>query len=136
MPLFSYKAKNTDGGTVNGTIDATDQLTASNKLRAQRLILLEISLAKKNPLEALQKWNPFKPSVKAKDLVLFSRQLSTLVSAGVPIVQGLTILTEQIENPAFKTVVNNISEDIKAGISIADAMKKEPDAFSDLYVAM
>jgi len=136
MPLFSYKAKNTAGATVNGTIDAPDQMTASNKLRAQRLILLEITLAKKDPLEALKKLNPFKPSVKAKDLVLFSRQLSTLVSAGVPIVQGLTILTEQIENPAFKTVVNNISEDIKAGISIAEAMKKEPDAFSDLYVAM
>ncbi|PIU83225.1 MAG: pilus assembly protein PilC, partial [Elusimicrobia bacterium CG06_land_8_20_14_3_00_38_11] len=134
--LFSYKAKNTAGATVNGTIDAPDQMTASNKLRAQRLILLEITLAKKDPLEALKKLNPFKPSVKAKDLVLFSRQLSTLVSAGVPIVQGLTILTEQIENPAFKTVVNNISEDIKAGISIAEAMKKEPDAFSDLYVAM
>ncbi|MBI5573586.1 MAG: type II secretion system F family protein [Elusimicrobia bacterium] len=136
MPLFSYKAKNTSGETVNGTIDSPDQLTASNKLRAQRLILLEISLAKKDPLEALKKLNPFKPSVTAKDLVLFSRQLSTLVSAGVPIVQGLTILTEQIENPAFKKVVDNVSEDIKAGISIAEAMKKEPDAFSDLYVAM
>ncbi|MFA5779031.1 MAG: type II secretion system F family protein [Elusimicrobiota bacterium] len=136
MPLFKYKARTPAGDVVQNTIDAPDQVTASNKLRGQRLILLEISLAQKNPLEALSKYNPFKPSVKAKDLVLFSRQLSTLVSAGVPIVQGLTILTEQIENPAFKTVVNNISEDIKAGISIADAMKKEPDAFSDLYVAM
>ena len=136
MPIFKYNARTPAGDVVQGTIDAPDQMTASNKLRGQRLILLEISLAKKDPFEALQKWNPLKPSVKAKDLVLFSRQLSTLVSAGVPIVQGLTILTEQIENPAFKKVVDHVSEDIKAGISIAEAMKKEPDAFSDLYVAM
>lgn len=136
MPLFNYKARTPAGAIVQGTIDAPDQMTAVNKLRNQKVIVLEIALAKKNPFEALQKYNPLKPRVKAKDLVLFSRQLSTLVSAGVPIVQGLTILTEQIENPAFKKVVNNLSDDIKAGISIAEAMKKEPDAFSELYVAM
>ncbi|MFH0948066.1 MAG: type II secretion system F family protein [Elusimicrobiota bacterium] len=136
MPLFKYKARTQTGATVHGTIEATDQIVACNKLRGQRVIVLEIAIAQKNPLDALKKYNPFNPRVTAKDLVLFSRQLSTLVSAGVPIVQGLTILTEQIENPAFQKVVNHIADDIKAGISIADAMKKEPDAFSDLYVAM
>ncbi|PKM92550.1 MAG: pilus assembly protein PilC, partial [Elusimicrobia bacterium HGW-Elusimicrobia-4] len=136
MPLFKYKARTSAGDTVQGTIETPDQFTASNKLRGQRLIVLEITLAKKNLLDELKKYNPFKPSITARDLVLFSRQLSTLVSAGIPIVQGLTILSEQIENPAFKKVVNNISDNIKAGISIAEAMKKEPDAFSELYVAM
>jgi len=69
-------------------------------------------------------------------VVIFSRQLSTLVSAGVPIVQGLTILEQQAENPAFKTVVGALRTDIEAGLSIADAMKKHPTAFTELYVAM
>ncbi|MDD5688058.1 MAG: type II secretion system F family protein [Elusimicrobia bacterium] len=136
MPLFAYRVRTTSGETTRGTIDAPDQTTAINKLRGQKVIVLEINLAKKNPFEMLNKYNPLRPRVKAKDLVLFSRQLSTLVSAGVPIVQGLTILTEQIENPAFKKVVDEIAEDIKAGISIAEAMKKQPEAFSELYVAM
>ncbi|MEW6557250.1 MAG: type II secretion system F family protein [Elusimicrobiota bacterium] len=136
MPLFNYKVRLPSGAETAGTIDATDQTTAINKLRAQRVILLEIHIAKKNPLDTLKKLNPLKPHTTAKDLVLFSRQLSTLVSAGVPIVQGLTILGDQVENPAFKKVVNSVTDDIKAGISIADAMKKQPDAFSELYVSM
>jgi len=78
----------------------------------------------------------FKPKVTPGDIVIFSRQLSTLVSAGVPIVQGLSILEAQAENPAFKTVVASLRSDIEAGLSIADAMRKHPQAFSELYVSM
>ncbi|MBN1383469.1 MAG: type II secretion system F family protein [Elusimicrobia bacterium] len=136
MPEFVYKVKMTSGQEKQGSIEAPNQATAASKLRSQKLIILEIAENRKSPLDALKKLNPLKPTVKAKDLVLFSRQLSTLVSAGVPIVQGLTILGEQVENPAFKKVLDHITEDIKAGVSIADAMKKEPEAFEDLYVAM
>lgn len=136
MPQFVYKAKLASGQEKQGTIEALNQTAASSKLRSQKMIILEIAENKAGLMDTLKNLNPLKPSVKARDLVLFSRQLSTLVSAGVPIVQGLTILGEQVENPAFKTVLDHITEDIKAGISIADAMKKEPDAFENLYVAM
>jgi type IV pilus assembly protein PilC len=68
--------------------------------------------------------------------VLFSRQLSTLVSAGVQIVQSLGILENQAENPAFKSVLAAVKSDIEAGLSISDALKKHPDAFPDLYTSM
>src|ERR1051326_8571035 len=84
----------------------------------------------------LARLNPFKKGVASKDLVIFSRQLATLVSAGVPIVQGLNILTEQIQSPLFKQIISTIRTDIESGIAIADAMKKHPKAFSELYVSM
>ncbi|MDT8287497.1 MAG: type II secretion system F family protein, partial [Elusimicrobiales bacterium] len=77
-----------------------------------------------------------KGSVTSKDIVMFSRQLSTLVSAGVPIVQGLSILEQQADNPAFGAVLTALRTDIESGLSIAEGMRKHPKAFSDLYVAM
>lgn len=137
MPQFSYKARFPNGSITTAVIEAPDQRTASDKLKAQKLIVMEIREAKGSPLaEFIDKINPFKPGVGSKELVLFSRQLSTLVSAGVPIVQGLSILVDQAETPVFKKVITGIREDIEQGISIADAMKKHPVAFTELYVAM
>lgn len=124
------------GGMTEGIIDATDQKTAVDQLRIQKLIPLEVNEATTPLLERLQALSPFKPTVKAKELVLFSRQLSTLVSAGVPLVQGLSILEEQVESKLFKGIVHTIKEDIEAGQSITDALRKHPNAFEELYVSM
>jgi len=137
MPQFSYKARSATGATVESVIDANDQRSAMDKLKSQKYIVLEIKEIKPNVLlNLLNKLNPIKPSASAKELVLFSRQFSTLVNAGVPIVQGLTILVEQAETPYFKGVLTKIREDIEQGISITDAMKKHPSAFNELYVSM
>lgn len=137
MPHFSYKARFPNGAVTTAVIEAPDQRTAADKLKAQKLILMEIKEVKASGLMAfIDKANPFKPGVNSKELVIFSRQLSTLVSAGVPIVQGLTILVDQAETPVFKKVITGIREDIEQGISIADAMKKHPVAFTELYVSM
>lgn len=136
MAEFSYKAKAPNGTVMEGIIEAAEQRAAVDKLRGQKYIILEINEAKKSAIDQFIKSLGFKPKVKSKDLVLFSRQLSTLVSAGVPIVQGLSILIEQIENKVFKNIVEKIQEDIESGQSIADSLKKHPNAFTDLYVAM
>jgi len=137
MAQFTYKVKTPTGSIAEGVIEAPDKNAAASKLRAQKNVLIDISEARVNPLkELLNKINPLKPKVKSKDLVLFSRQLSTLVSAGVPIVQGLSILIDQVESPLFKKIVEQIREDIEAGVSIPEAMAKHPKAFSELYVAM
>jgi type IV pilus assembly protein PilC len=125
---FAYKAKDSSGKVKEGTVDAPDQKAAMARLREQKLSVLEIKQGAAKKLK--------KGSVDNKDVVIFSRQLSTLVSAGVPIVQGLTILEQQAEAPAFKYVVGNLRTDIEAGLSIADAMAKHPQAFTELYVAM
>ncbi|OQA90112.1 MAG: Type II secretion system protein F [Elusimicrobia bacterium ADurb.Bin231] len=136
MPSFQYKIKLPSGTVNEGVIEADDEAAAVAKLKNQRAIVLEIFPVAKDIFQELKKFNPFKGSVKAKDIVIFSRQLSTLVSAGIPIVQGISVLQAQIENPAFKEVVKNIKENIEAGVSITDSLKNHPKVFSDLYVSM
>ncbi|MBI5884145.1 MAG: type II secretion system F family protein [Elusimicrobia bacterium] len=133
MPVFTYKAKGADGSVTEGTVDAPVQREAEARLRGQKLTVIEIKeKAGFNPMSFLKG----KPSVGTKDLVLFSRQLSTLVSAGVPIVQGLGILEAQCENPTFKEILGNVKADIEGGLSISDTLKKYPQAFPELYTAM
>src|SRR5258706_3491629 len=135
MAQFKYTARNTAGKTVEGLIEAPIQRVASDKLRSQRYTVVSLNEVKVGD-SLLSRINPFKKGVTSKDLVVFSRQLATLVSAGVPIVQGLTILGEQIQSPVFRQVIGGIRTDIESGIAIADAMKKHPKAFPELYVSM
>lgn len=136
MPAFAYKAKMLTGAVTEGLIEAADQKAAVEQLRGQKLMPLEVIESSPPIMDRLAKFLPFKPSVGAKELVLFSRQLSTLVSAGVPLVQGLTILEDQVETKLFKGIVHAIREDIEAGQSITDALRKHPNAFEELYVSM
>ncbi|MFN0116969.1 MAG: type II secretion system F family protein [Elusimicrobiota bacterium] len=136
MPAFAYRARMLSGGITEGKIEASDQKSAIEELRKQKLLPVEINEATVPILERLAAINPIKPTVKPKELVLFSRQLSTLVSSGVPLVQGLSILEEQVETKLFKSVVHQIREDIESGQSITDALRKHPATFEELYVSM
>jgi len=137
MALFGYKVRSPQGNVLTGTMEAREQRMVIDRLRHQRFIVLEIGEIKKSASrDLLDSINFLKKRVKQKDLVLFSRQLSTLIGAGVPIVQGLTILVEQIENPAFKKVITSVREDIESGTSITEALSRHPTVFSELYVNM
>lgn len=138
MAEFVYRVRTLQGTVTQGTIEAAEQHKAVEQLRARRLIILEINETKKGIVltEYFKKLNPFKKKVKSKDLVLFSRQLSTMVSSGVPIVQGLSILGEQIESVILKKVIEKLRGDIEAGVPIAEAMKRQPEVFSELYASM
>jgi len=130
MPQFKYTARNPTGKTVEGTMEAPMQRAVVDKLRGDRLIVMAVNEVKPKAGATgdspLQKFKDLFSGVTAKDLVIFSRQLATMVSAGVPIVQGLSILCDQIASPAFKKVIMGIRSDIESGIAIADAMKKHP----------
>lgn len=126
--LFAYKVKDPAGKLLEGEVEAQDEKAASAKLRAQRFTVLSIEKTKAKKKK--------KGKVSSKEIVIFSRQLSTLVSSGVPIVQGLSILESQAETPAFASVIANIRTDIEGGLSISEAMKKHPKVFSELYVSM
>ncbi len=134
MPKFSYKGKSSAGSSTQGFVMAQDINTARALLRAQKLTVTELVEQTESFIDKIKSLSA--PKVTSIDLVLFSRQLSTLVGAGVPLVQGLTILEEQIENPTFKKVVISLRLDIEAGMGIADSMKKYPEAFDTLYVSM
>ena len=139
MPLYDYKVKTAAGLVMEGTIDAEEQRAAVEKLRGQKMVVLEIveqSISSIEKFKAAVGWRKGKPDIPSKVLSLFSRQLSTLVGAGVPIVQSLGILESQSENLAFKEVLGAVKSDIEAGLSISDALKKHPNAFPELYCSM
>ncbi len=137
MAIFGYKVRSSQGNVLTGSMEAREQRMVVDRLRRQRFIILEIGEIRKNALkDVLDSVNFLKRKVRQKDLVLFSRQLSTLIGAGVPIVQGLTILLNQVDNPAFKTVITSVREDIESGTSITEALSRHPAVFSELYVNM
>ena len=133
MGQFRYKARASTGTINEGVLEAPDLRSATDRLRSQKFIVMEISESKKSNLLGFLKIGG---KVKSADLTIFSRQLSTLVSSGVPIVQGLSILEEQITNKTFKDVVAKLRTDIESGLSITDAMAKHKNCFSELYVSM
>lgn len=133
MPLFSYQATNSGGKTVQGTLTATDKTTALNLMAKQGLkpISVEIKSDVKKGGKGF-----FKPKVKVTDLVLFTRQLSTMVSAGVPLLRSLTTMRDQVENPTLREIISDMIKDVQGGVSLADALAKHPDVFSDIFVNM
>lgn len=133
MPSFSYQATNSAGKTVGGVITATDKVTAMSLMNKQNLKPISIEL-----MSDVKKGGKgiFKPKVKITDLVLFTRQLSTMVSAGVPLLRSLNTLYAQVENPTLREVIGDLVKDVQSGVSLADAMGKHPDVFSDIFVNM
>ncbi len=137
MPKYIYKARTSSGKIVSDKVDASSQREIVDKLKNLKYVVIEIKEFKESPIKSFfSKLNPFKNKVKSMDLTLFSRQLATLVTSGVPLVQGLGILEEQFESENFRMILKSIRTDIESGVSISEAMKKHPNAFSELYVSM
>ena len=136
MAIFNYKAKNPQGNVVTGVIEAETERAVITRLRSQRLALITVAEKKPSAISKMMASIGLSGRVGLKPLAIFSRQLSTLVNAGIPIIQSLNILVEQIEQKSFKEIVFNIRQDIERGSSITEALGKHPGAFSDLYVSM
>lgn len=134
MAQFAYAAKNEAGKTVRGMIEAEDKLTAVEILRKERLIIINIDDAKKkNLFGGIFK---FSKRVKLDDIVIFSRQLATLVEAGIPLFNALDIIGQQMDKPDLKPRVYRIRDDVEAGSSLSEAISKDKQFFSSFYVSM
>jgi type IV pilus assembly protein PilC len=135
MPTFKYKARNNLGKVTEGTVDAENEAGVAAVLRQKRLELISASSA--GGLGGIWSLLTRKGGkVTTKDIVVFSRQFSTMVNAGLPILQGLTIVAEQAENPDFRVVMTKVRDDISNGVPLSEAMAKYPKVFSTLYVNM
>src|SRR5580765_577938 len=134
MPNFTYKATKQDGSTQEGTLEAVDRSTAMSTLVRQGLHPLVVKLGG----GTTSKGGRFKfgNRVKTQDMVIFVRQLSTMISAGVPLGRGLTTLSESPSSPYFRGVLRGITKDIENGTELADAFAKYPDVFDDVFVNM
>ncbi len=135
--IFSYRALNAAGGLVKGTLEADNRGLLINALQSQNLTILEIKEDKDK--EAAKKASiniTLFESVKINDLSLFTRQLSTMISAGLPIVRSLNILEEQTKNPMLKKAVADIHNNIEGGLALNECMARHPKIFSPMYVSM
>lgn len=130
---FLYKAKNKAGEIKSGAVVASDQSRAEQLLAENNLVIISMEEGDDNYLAKL---NPFGKSVKNKDLVLFSRQLSTLISARVPILQSLRILEDQINQGYLLSVLRDLITAIENGESLSLALSKHPTVFGDVYVSL
>ena len=130
---FLYKARNKEGLIKGGMVVASDQSRAEQLLTENNLII--ISLEEQTD-SILDKINPFGHNVTRKDLVLFSRQLSTLISARVPILQSLRILQDQITQKYLLSVIRDLIASIENGESLSLALSKHPNVFNDVYISL
>src|ERR671910_2100165 len=132
MTLYTYRALDKQGEVIEDKLEGSGELAVAHELRQQGMLVIEVkeqSVAQKDILA------PFK-RIKLSDLVVFSRQLATMINAGLPIVRALYILSEQTENPKLVDVVVAVRKDVEAGLSLSEALEKHPKVFSRLYTEM
>ena len=129
MPTFTYTARNSNGELKSATIDAPTRDDVVVQLRRQRLTIVKVDESKSTPKKQGGK-------IKMRDIVIFTRQFSTMINAGLPLVQALDILARQSENKSLQATVREVVFDVESGNTVADAMRKHPKAFSDLYTNM
>jgi type IV pilus assembly protein PilC len=129
MPQFTYTARAINGDLKSATIDAPSRDDVIKQLRQLKLNVVKIDEGTANRKKR-------GGSIKMRDVVIFTRQFSTMINAGLPLVQALDILATQSENPALKDVTRQVVFDVESGNTLADAMRKHPKAFSELYVNM
>jgi type IV pilus assembly protein PilC len=129
MPTFTYTARDAKGQMQQATIEAPNRDEVMNQLRKQKLQVVKVD-------EGAAPTKKRSGPIKMRDIVIFTRQFSTMINAGLPLVQALSILSEQSENPALKDITRQVVFDVESGNTLADALKKHPKAFNDLYVNM
>ncbi|MFO7981738.1 MAG: type II secretion system F family protein [Candidatus Aminicenantes bacterium] len=132
MPLFKWKGKNRYGDMVEGERTSPSEAVLRADLQRDQISILDIKRARREIKI------PFLESrkVKTKDLAVFSRQLSVLIDAELPLIQSLNILSRQAKNKYFSRVINEVRDDVEAGSTLNQAMKKHPKVFDDLYCNM
>ncbi len=133
MPVYVWKGKSSAGDKRKGEIEAPDQAGALAQLKRLRINDLVI---KEKPKDLFENVSFFKPKVTGKDMVVFTRQLSTMINAGLPLVQGLEILEKQQENPTFRKALHEVRSDVESGSTLADSMRKNPKIFDNLFTNM
>lgn len=131
MPVFVWVAQTKKGRKLKGEIDAANEAIALGQLKKRNFTVKKL---KAKPKDIFGNISFLKPKVTKKDLMVFTRQFSTMIDAGLPLVQGLTILAEQSENPTFKAVLKEITKDVEGGSTLAEAMKKHSKIFDALFV--
>jgi len=131
MPIFLYTGKTKRGRVTKGEMEAADERIARIQLKRRNI---EVTKLKPKPKDIFENISFMQPKVTKKDIVIFTRQFSTMIDAGLPLVQGLNILSEQTENRRFKGILKQVTKDVEGGATLADALGKHPNIFDALFV--
>ncbi len=132
---FIYKATTKDGRTISGTAEAINKQALLMLLHKQNINPILIEVEKKTRL-SLNMEVGLKKKVKSQDLVIFTRQLSTMISAGVPLARSLSALADDSESPYLREILNSVTKDVESGKTLAESFAKYPTVFSEVFVAM
>lgn len=133
MAKFSWEGKTRTGKTQKGVMEAPDEAAVMNHLRAQGILPSKVKAAG-GGLNMELSFSFMQPKITTKDIVIFTRQFSTMIDAGLPLVQCLDILSRQQENKTFRKVLLEVKESVESGSTFADALKKHPKVFDELFV--
>lgn len=133
MPSFKYLARDQEARNVMGKITAENKTAVIEELRKHKFTIISITEVKES---SLVKPTVQRKNVKKDDIVIFTRQLATMVDAGIPILQGLDALQEQTSHPFFKKTIANVRDDIQLGSSLSAGFAKHPRIFDSLFVNM
>lgn len=134
--VFSYKATKRDGTPTNGTVEAGSREAAVQALARQGLHPLVVKATAGKGASGSLSFGNFGKRVKSSDLVIFTRQLATMISAGVPLARGLELLQHDPESPYFREVLASVTKEIEGGQPLGDAFAKFPNVFSEVYINM
>jgi type IV pilus assembly protein PilC len=132
MSTFVFQAIDLTGGKARGEVEAESKQAVADQLKQRGLIVLDI--ADKHGSREIE--FGFAKRVKASELAIFSRQLSTMISSGMSILRSLYVLEEQTESKFLKETIVAVRKDVEAGLSLSDAMARHPKVFNPLFVAM
>src|SRR5260370_288844 len=132
MPVFEFTARNLKGDLVQDKIDLPTRDDVIAHLRKNKMVVVQVRQAPKE----LKINFKFGSGIKTRDIVIMSRQFATMINSGLPLVQALDILSQQTENKTLADVLRAVVYDVESGHTVADARRKHPKAFSDLYVNM
>jgi type IV pilus assembly protein PilC len=131
MPTYIWAGRTKKGRVTKGQLDAPDERIARIQLKRRNI---DVTKLKPKPKDLFENISFLQPKVGAKDIVVFTRQFSTMIDAGLPLVQGLNMLTEQCPNSTLKRILNQVTKDVEGGSTLADALGKHPKVFDALYV--
>ncbi|CAG0984807.1 Type II secretion system protein F [Myxococcaceae bacterium] len=131
MPVYAFEGRTRAGAMKKGMVEAANEAAAMAQLRAQQIVP---TLVKAKPKDLLAGLKLPQSGPKTRDLVIFTRQFATMIDAGLPLVQCLDILAEQQPNKVFQVALRQIKSDVEQGSTFADALRKHPRIYDDLYV--
>ena len=133
MPVYVWKGVNTLGNKIKGEMEAGNEAAVLAQLKRLRI---QNPKVKEKPKDMFANVAFLQPKVTGKDVVIFTRQMSTMIDAGLPLVQSLQILSKQQDNPSFKRALTEILNDVETGMTLADGMRKHPKIFDSLFANM